>query len=382
MSPKSKGERIYRTLLFLPYFLGVLWTCLNPVVSIITGELKCRGWYLDEHSIEIKFADGASWDVPSHLKVSLPSTPLGQSNLCEALASRENLSCHVHGDHFSMVTITPLANALDPLEEAIVLVIPAPPQSDWTGSNFHYTILTSIAKLADPISTPWLAKTLIVVAPHGDSSLEQTVQFFLNAYLGNPSQLEEEQSGVPPLPPKISGALLRSLVVFDIDDKSVKGAMHRGQISPDQLGRAEFAVLPHGRRGVLPNLDLVFLLGKLFTRTMYLSPQKFPRSSFFTHDYAHASTAATSFVSEQLSTMAMVPKQNHKAILQWSQNLVDMGLFAYNLAMGPYPPHAIALDRGIDSITLKAKFEGAFYRDPSVETIQYMEYLIRALSNP
>ena len=298
MSPKSKGERVYRILLFLPYFLGIAWTCLNPVVSIITGELKCRGWYLDEHSIEIKFADGSPWDIPSHLKVVLPPEPLGQSGLCDALAIRDNLSCHVHGEHFSMATITPLANALDPMEEALVFVVPAPPQSDWTGSTFHYTLLASLAWLADPITTPWLAKRLIVVAPNGDSSLEHTVKSFLNAYLGNPSQWEEEPTVVPPLPPKISGALLRSLVVLDIDDKSIKDETNPGKmISPDRLGRTEFAILPHGRRGVLPNLDLVFLVGKLFTRATYLSPQKFPRSTILAHDYANASVAATTFLS-------------------------------------------------------------------------------------
>ncbi len=375
-SKSKKLERIFRRLFFLPYFLGIAWTCLNPVVSILTGELKCRGWYLDEHSIEIKFADNSSRDIPSHLKVSLPSKPLAQNNMCDALATKNNLSCHVHGEHFSMATVTPLANALDPVEEALVFLMPAPPMEDWTATLLHYTLLTSLGNLADPMSTPWLAKTLIFVVPNGNSSLEDAVSSFLDAYMGCPSQQTQKQLSVPPLPPSLSGALLRSLVVLDVDDKSSKSVAARGQIPVDQLGRTEFAILPQGRRGVLPNMDLVFLVGKLFTKAMFLSTQKFPRSSFLVHDYANESRAISTFLSEQTFVGPL-----DKKTMRWSQDLANMGLFAYNMVMGPYPPHAVALDRGIDSITIKAKFEGEYHRDPSAETIQFVEYLIRALSN-
>ena len=35
-------------ILLLPYIIGVLWTICHPIVSVITGESKCRGAYIDE----------------------------------------------------------------------------------------------------------------------------------------------------------------------------------------------------------------------------------------------------------------------------------------------------------------------------------------------
>ena len=379
-SSPSKLQRIARKILFLPYFVGIIWTLLHPVVSVITGELKCRGWYLDEHSIEIKFAELSSWEIPSHLKVSLPAQPRGNSKLCDGVGwrvrNKSNLLCHVHGDHFSMAMVTPLANALDPLDEAIVFVVPSPPPSnDWSTSTFHHTLLVSLERMADPVETPWLAKTLIVVAPNGNSTLQDVVPAFLDAYLGSPASTDQSSS-VPPLPPKYSSALLRSLVVLDIDDQSEKGVVARGQIPRDRLGKTEFAILPQGRRGVLPNMDLVFLMGQLFTKAMYLSPHNYPQSSFVAHAHAKESRQVAEFLLKQQLVGPLDPTTK-----KWAQELADMGLFAYSMAMGPYPAHAFALDRGIDSITIQAKFQGMYYRDPAVETIQYWEHLVRALSN-
>lgn len=377
-STPSKMQRICRKLIFLPYFVGIVWTCLHPVVSVLTGEPKCRGWYLDEHSIEIKFAEISTWQAPSHLKVSLPSMPQGHSTLCALLNdNKSNVSCHVHGDYFSMATITPLSNALDPVEEALVLVVPAPPQADWTTSLFHYTLMNSLDLLADPVKTPWLAKTMILVAPNEGNSLDDAVSSFLDAYLGTPllQQGAEQSSLVPPLPPKLSGALLRTLIAVDVDDQSDKSPAG-GQVPKDRRGRTEFAVLPQGRRGVLPNMDMVFLIGKLFTRTMFLSTSNFPGTTFLTHGYANESKAVSRLLDEQQIVGPLDAKTK-----KWAQELADMGLFAYTMAMGPYPAHATALDRGIDSITIKAKFEGTYFRDPSSEIIEYLEYLVRALSN-
>ena len=37
----------------IPYFIGLAWFISHPIVSVITGELKCRGMYVDEHQLDI-----------------------------------------------------------------------------------------------------------------------------------------------------------------------------------------------------------------------------------------------------------------------------------------------------------------------------------------
>ena len=375
--PSRKLKRILRILLYFPYFLGITWTCIHPVVSVLTGEMKCRGWYIDEHSIEVKFVSSA-WQTPLHLKVPLPVAPPRQSSMCQGTWNDiSNLQCHEHGNYFSMVTLTPLPGALDPVEEAVVFVVPAPPSGDWATSTFHHTMLVSLKHLADPVKTPWLAKTLILVAPNADFSLEETTTSFLAAYMGDSDiGKQQQQRSVPLLPPGLSGAVLRSLVVLQVDDRSTKGVVANRRGVENSV--TNFAVLPHGRRGVLPNMDLVFLVGKMFTGSVFLNNiNKVPQSTFLAHDYVNATLAVSKFLTEHEKELASFgPKTKI-----WIQQLADMLLFAYSMAQGPYPPHAQALDRGIDAITIKARFEGTYSRDPAVELVQYFEYMVRSLAN-
>ncbi|KAL7464845.1 hypothetical protein ACHAXS_005173 [Conticribra weissflogii] len=50
---KNFKNNIPSLLLILPYFIGILWTSLHPLVSLITGELKCRGQYIDENGLDV-----------------------------------------------------------------------------------------------------------------------------------------------------------------------------------------------------------------------------------------------------------------------------------------------------------------------------------------
>ena len=37
----------------LPYVIGMAWTILHPLLSIVTGEPKCRGAYIDENGLDV-----------------------------------------------------------------------------------------------------------------------------------------------------------------------------------------------------------------------------------------------------------------------------------------------------------------------------------------
>jgi glycosylphosphatidylinositol transamidase len=124
-------------------------------------------------------------------------------------------------------------------------------------------------------------------------------------------------------------------------------------------------------------MDLVFLIGKLFEQCTFLHKSKYPNSTFLAHSYTQQSKDVKEYL-ENISKKNSLVDSN---VRLWAEEMANLGLFAYSLAMGPWPPHAPALDRGIDSITIQARFEGSFLRDPSNEMVQHLEYLVRALSN-
>ena len=428
-SKKSRFSRvlIVRILLFAPYAVGILWTSLHPIVSVVTGEAKCRGWYLDEHSIETRFTAGKNMlSTPDHLHdlesvepLRIRTTQHHRFSLCDFLPREgdpgfndRNLVCHRHGDYFEMAMIMPLSNAIDATEEAVVLVFPRPigKLNDWKSSNFHKAVVRSIVHLADPIETPWLAKAVLVVTPtmndinnddddddddgnDNHKTLEDTVSAFLDAHSGrqtlsqdyqrrrNPSEQHPDEERIPQLPLRLSGSILRNLVVIDVhrDEDSPSTTIVTGKKKKGtKTKNTDISILPQGRRGVLPNADLVFLVGKLLEKTVSFKMAE--TKTFLAHAYTRESKIAGSWIDGWLERWK--PAADHsKLAKKWAQGLVDVGLFARTMALGPFPPHAPALERGIDSLTIRASFGGTFVKDPAVEIVQHTEHIVRALAN-
>jgi glycosylphosphatidylinositol transamidase len=377
-------------------------------------------------------------EIPSHLKnlgeAVLPNgNDTGSANsdplsLCDFFAgggdldyNPNNLICHSHGDHFDIVMIKPLSNALDATEEAVVLVVPSPEEmyllpvssddeednddgttinekKDWGTSRLHQALIQSIKHLADPIGTPWLAKCVLIVTPtinktsnNSDTanmrSLDETVSSFLDAYLGQQEiprdyqinrQQHPKQQMVPQLPPRLSGAILRNLLVLQVFDNESSTTENTKKTNYNRS--TDLAILPQGQRGVLPNADLVFLVGRLMERTNFMKTAH--DKTFLTHPYTQQSKDATIWINQKVDGLGLDKKMATKVKL-WANGIVDTSLFARTLAVGPVPPHAAALDRGIDSLTIRVTFTGTstFRRDPVVEFVQYTEYLVRSLSN-
>jgi glycosylphosphatidylinositol transamidase len=238
--------------------------------------------------------------------------------------------------------VVPISNAVAPTAETIAIVVPAP--DDWLASDFHNAILQLIARLSSPSSCPWLAKTILVVSPsEKDTSLHSTVSMFLDAYLGDFSSRNFPAS----LPMEYTRGILRNLLVVNvrvIDTASVDN---------------EVRILPQGRHGVLPNMDLVFTVMSMYSRSLgqYL----------IMHQYGEISRMFKS----------QIPQGVSLAIQDWAFELGSMFLFSYSLAMGPYPPHYVALDKGIDSLTIEADLS----RTNAVDSVHKLEGVLRALSN-
>ena len=53
-TPLLRPARRLRPLMYiLPYLVGMAWTALHPLLSVVTGESKCRGAYIDENGLDV-----------------------------------------------------------------------------------------------------------------------------------------------------------------------------------------------------------------------------------------------------------------------------------------------------------------------------------------
>mmetsp|Transcript_2729 Transcript_2729/g.8013 ORF Transcript_2729/g.8013 Transcript_2729/m.8013 type:complete len:666 (+) Transcript_2729:169-2166(+) len=416
----GRKRRKMRTIhLIMPYAVGLTWFLLHPIVSVVTGELKCRGSYIDESALE-----------PGNLRVAPYPTDLSKlpklraraakvvtaappssrnSGLCAAISSastlrtpfvstrsrsrgdqstitgeervelisRGNVVCHTHnssistqdGDKlsFDAVKIEPSSPAVS--SEAVVLVVNSPPNDDvgggWSASTIHLYYLALIGRLADPNSTPWLSKTVMMVAPRQngvglskdaaatDDQLIPTLQAFLDSYLG----LDERSIR---LPPSFSSKTLRQILVIDVEAASA---------SSSGINAPTLRILPQGRRGVLPNLDFVFALAKAFNGGTI-----FKDGGISMHQGNEAEWVAA--VKKWLHNL--LPQGQY--FQQWLSDLLRMIAFSGDLIIGPHPPHAAALDRGIDSVTIRLSLPTQ-QAAAGAELVQKLEQSLRALSN-
>ena len=408
----SKIRKIWSKLLYLPYFVGIVWTCLHPRFSILTGESKCRGSYIDENALDTHFASIRSYNdapIPStqqpdniskkvtslcdhfrinmHIDSSHPSPNKGAYN------GDSSIICHRHGELFDIAAVVPVSNAIEPHEEAIVIIVSG--TDDWEASHFHNTLIHWFNRLANPIDIPWLAKTVYVVSPppartakemSNETSLEDTVSYFLDAYLGS----KDQSSLIPPLPPHLSRAMIRNLIVLEVDTSELKIFDSNRRDKNRMSSYSHLTILPQGRRGLLPNMDLVFIVGQLFQRATFINTRVYPKSTFTVHPYISQTKMFQEYLGRMTKTNTNQPANTKSMVYHlrsWAEDMANLCLFAYTMALGPFPPHSPALDRGIDSVTIQAKFHGTFATrslgggDPVVEVFQLVEYLVRALSN-
>jgi glycosylphosphatidylinositol transamidase len=339
MASETSRKRKWLPFLLAPYIIGISWTCTHPILSVVTGEAKCRGWFVDENSL-----DTASLLLPTRYLPANPQSP-GSSSLCETLLRnndlRDNVDCVRH-TNLEVTKVAPISNAVAPTVETIAIVIPAP--EDWLASDFHNAILQLITRLSSPSSCPWLAKTILIVSPaEKGTSLHSTVSMFLDVYLGDFSPRNFPSS----LPVEYTSGILRNLLVVNV------------RVIDTSSGENEVRILPQGRHGLLPNMDLVFTVMSMYSRSL--------RQYLIMHQYGEILRAFKS----------RIPQGVSPAIQDWAFELGSMFLFSYSLAMGPYPPHYVALDKGIDSLTI----EGNLSSTNAADSVHKLEGVLRALSN-
>lgn len=356
LSDELATKRKKLLLLFvLLYIIGIVWTLLHPVVSIITGEKKCRGSYIDENALDPNYF---SVDALYPTYQDNKSRTTSASTLCEALLVRDgttaivhdNVSCFHHGQGgFDVARVVPLSSAVDATSEIIVVVVPAP-SSTWMSSELHVPVLHMLQRLSDPQKCSWLAKTVLLVSPTTTNmALETTISAFLEAYSGAAHSVG---SPLPPLPPSYSGGMIRNLLVVDVT------------IEEEEESMTELRILTQGPHGALPNMDYVFAITAVYRQRATYTVM---------HPYGSLSRKMVGLV-----------ELYAPAVRGWAKDLSNMLLFAYTLAMGPYAPHAPALAHGIDAVTIEGVFHGQSKSKSSADVadmVRQVEHLIRGISN-
>lgn len=355
--------------LIAPYILGIMWTISHPILSIVTGEFKCRGMFIDEAQLDpIQYStDSFPEDVKKVFRID-DNVKYNRENFCGVLqatkyhshshlkpkkvgqsAPYSSLSCHSHST-FDVVKLEPFRAPTKPIE-SIVLVIP--PIINSTLSDIHFSTLILLERL---LSRSWLAKAILVISPHSstnvENSVEKAVKDFMQAFNGNPAELT-----IPQLPLPYSRFLIRQLIVLDA----------QVNITREATKQSRTFFLPQGTRGMVPNLDLVSTAERSF--------QKYNRGTIHVHPFD-----IKWWENDYAKKYVLIGDWWQK----WSIDFGHFGAFMASMIVGPQRPHSMALVHGIDSMTIKTDFEmvPSISNHPDISMLfQSTEHLLRALNS-
>ena len=414
----------------MPYFLGIIWTLLHPILSAVTGELKCRGKYIDENGLDVHRHRVESYPLQ---RIVAKTTQQQQSSnnipvtMCRAIQSTtipisSSVECLHHlateSISFDIVRILPPMGPMIESTEAIVLVVGEEEYNYKSSSNnkgwyersdLNASIMHLIKKLGE---SPWLTKIVYIVSPSityvasvsddanetnntsstkddRESYLVSVVDAFTTSYVGgDTSSTTNTMNNVRPLPPDYTSSMIRSVLVLnDIDTTS---------LSNMKKGGTEVNILPQGVGGSLPNLDLVFATfmsfgshpaktnGKRFdtSKSIYYGND----SVFRTHSFGNELEERVTRVVKRMGDMIGLKSL---AVEEYAKDLAGLLGFIGGLVIGPRQPHSSALNHGIDSLTIEVRIPDNGLGSSSSSNIhphyadltRCMEHLLRSISN-
>ena len=327
---ERKLNRLVPAVIALSWFIGVAWTALHPVVSVVTGELKARGYYIDENALDVHRHRVRSY--PLQRMASTDGRAHPSPSMCDALVSRGLLQplvkCLRHRAteevSFDVAQVLPVIGPVIQPAEAIVIVVgdsSTGQDRDWyERSDLHASVFALVQRLSSKKDCPWLTKAVYVVssASRGSGDMTSVVDAFTASYLGEPFD-----NTVRHLPPDLTFPMIRSMLVLK-------------ETEADQLDQSDVRILPQGPQGLLPNLDLVF--------ATYLSFQSYPaekkwhrsnsiyygNSDFSAHPFAAGLDFSTSALQSLLGDLV-----GQSQITQYGRDLAGMAGFVASMVFGP-----------------------------------------------
>lgn len=256
---------------------------------------------------------------------------------------------------------------------------------DWSDeSDLNASLLHLVQRLGAGGDCPWLTKAVFVVSSsaqrnattpsdfNGESPpLGSVVDAFVASYLG-----DSGRGVVRPLPPDFTFPVIRTVLVLS----DVVGAATTATIAATDV-----RLLPQGAAGALPNLDLVF--------AAYASLQSRPAGGHAPRSiYRGAEVRMHPFdgLEERMEQFLGVVGSRvgaKEAIARgYARDLAGMLGFVASLVVGPRPPHASALQHGIDALTIELRVPSNGPPSSSIhphyaDLVRCVEHLLRALSN-
>ena len=265
----------WNLILLVCYGVGLSWFVCHPIMSVVTGEFhKCRGIYIDEQQIEVDtlYHHSSSSILDGHHYNK-------NHNVCDQI----NIHCHTtknnEADFTSLSTITVLPPHRIPTE-AIVILYHHDKEERSSSKNYNHFWNSLIMNLSQK---PWLTKSFVFV-----SSSTMTLEEMVESYIVSSS----------------SSYMIRQLLVF----KKPSSSIHNNNEDDDII-----EILPQSRRGVLPNLDLVFA-----------TVQNFQYTSYFSQTYIHPYHTHPLYQQLSSSFFTKIP------------HLIDMMAFMLTMIRGPY----------------------------------------------
>jgi glycosylphosphatidylinositol transamidase len=419
---EQKRDKLLRRaiplLLTVPYLLGLCWTALHPIISVVTGELKCRGSYIDENGLDVHRHQVQSYPLRRAAAVT-SSNELDNNvdiGLCDAIysgrlsiISYSSVDClrHAATDNvtFNIARIMPSMGPMIDSAEAVVIVVGEKQQElecitdtdseqqkkAWYDANdLNASMLHMIKRLGT--DAPWLTKIVYIVSPvaSNTSSCQQTslstfVDKFITSYLGGSDSLSSSSSSeyVNPLPPEYSFPMIRSLLVISDSSKQ--------QQKTKQSSTTEVQILPQGSAGALPNLDLVFATFYAFQTHPATGGGRYDQShslyygnsEFRAHPFGKELQKRVKGVFTSLGRMLDLGTSSSASLQNYASDLAGWLGFVAAMVVGPVQPHSFALNRGIDSLTIEVRVPTTSIgiHPHYADLARCVEHLLRSISN-
>ncbi|KAL7450643.1 hypothetical protein ACHAWC_002532, partial [Mediolabrus comicus] len=385
-----------------------------PIISVVTGELKCRGSYIDENGLDVHRHQVQSYPLRRAAAVT-SSNELDNNldiGLCDAIhsgrlsISYSSVDClrHAATDNvtFDIARIMPSMGPMIDSAEAVVIVVGEKQQElecitdtgeqqkkAWYDANdLNASMLHMIKRLGT--DAPWLTKIVYIVSPvaSNTSSCQQTslstfVDKFITSYLGGSDSLSSSSEYVNPLPPEYSFPMIRSLLVISDSSKQ--------QEKTKQSSTTEVQILPQGSAGALPNLDLVFATFYAFQTHPATGGGRYDQShsiyygnsEFRAHPFGTELQKRVKGVFTSLGRMLDLGTSSSASLQNYASDLAGWLGFVAAMVVGPVQPHSFALNRGIDSLTIEVRVPTTSIgiHPHYADLARCVEHLLRSISN-
>jgi len=380
------------------FCLGVLWILLFPAVTVSTGELKCRGMFVDENALnpyhletEISELEMSSTLAYMGFTGNNANRPPSTEELCEAFRSELKLSCysHVYEQHlpghqgvsvrqnlYTIMRPTPGADG----KEAVVLAVTWP--LSWQKNEVD-GFRATLVLLKHFQQTAYMSKNIVflVIGNPADRPTFDADQFhpgaqaWLNDYFSDfPTLLQTKRH--------LAEQHRYSLEAITVEHAGVIRAAACLELPASEKYWKGMQVLTAGINGQLPNMDIVAVSLQVFGAYSILLDRCMGKlEGGRCHDLVSRIAEVTAWIFDPLT----LPYAAH----QYLRRLFGMFSFMAALSQGPSHAHAHFLQHSVDAVTFRGipvdeYFDPNFSKSQILtgfDVVRSLSQFVRSLNN-